>query len=175
MKSTGVIRRIDELGRIVIPKEIRRHLGIRDGESLEIFTEEDKIVLKKHSKVLEYADFSSKLCEIIPSVMEYGMIITDRDKIVSYSDNLKESFENSSLNTKMLELIQHRESYESVSFEKINFGPLEIEGYFYFYPIISSIDCLGLVILVKNQLFSKEEKQFAKFVATMIANKIDIS
>ena len=175
MKSTGVIRRIDELGRVVIPKEIRRHLGIRDGESLEIFTEEDKIVLKKHSKVLEYSDFSKKLCEIIPSVMEYGMMITDRDKIVSFSDNLKKDLNNSIISTKMLELIQNRESYESTSFEKVSFGELELEGYFYFYPIISSIDCLGLVILAKTQTFSKEEKQFAKFVATMIANKIDIS
>ena len=49
-----MIRRIDELGRIVIPKEIRRHLGIREGENLEIFTEEDRIVLKKYSKMLDY-------------------------------------------------------------------------------------------------------------------------
>ena len=102
LKSTGVIRRIDELGRIVIPKEIRRHLGIRDGESLEIFTEENQIILKKYSKVLEYADLSNKLCEIISSVMNFSMIITDRDKIVSHSDNIKMELKNISLSSKLL-------------------------------------------------------------------------
>lgn len=175
MKSTGVIRRIDELGRIVIPKEIRRHLGIRDGESLEIFTEENQIILKKYSKVLEYADFSGKLCEIVPSVMDFGMVITDRDKVVSYSDNIKFELQNANLNAKLLDFIQNRESYESSSYEKMIFGDFEIEGYFYIQPIISSIDCLGLIVLVKDKSFLKEEKQFAKFVGAMIANKIDIS
>lgn len=175
MKSTGVIRRIDELGRIVIPKEIRRHLGIRDGESLEIFIEEDKIVLKKYSKVLEYADFSSRLCEIIPSVMDYAMIITDRDKVVSFTDNIKLELKNMVLNQQMLHDIQTRECYESNGFEKMKLGEYEIEGYFYLQPIISSIDCLGLVILMKDQKFAKEERNFAKFVAEMIAQKIDIS
>jgi len=175
LKSTGVIRRIDELGRIVIPKEIRRHLGIRDGESLEIFTEENQIILKKYSKVLEYADLSNKLCEIISSVMNFSMIITDRDKIVSHSDNIKMELKNISLSSKLLDFIQNRENYESSSYEKIIFGNLELEGYFYIFPIISSIDCLGLIILVKDKMFLNEEKQFAKFVSSMISNKIDIS
>ncbi len=175
MKSTGVIRRIDELGRIVIPKEIRRHLGIRDGENLEIFTEDDQIILKKYSRMLEYQDFSNKLCEIIPTIMDYALIITDRDKVVSFSDNIQFDLKNVSLNSKMLMYIQNRENYESNSYEKLELKDYEIEGYFYIQPIISSIDCLGLIILMKDHSFSKEEKQFAKFVALMIANKIDIS
>lgn len=175
MKSTGVIRRIDELGRIVIPKEIRRHLGIRDGENLEIFTEENQIILKKYSRMLEYQDLSNKLCEIIPTTMDYAMIITDRDKVVSFSDNIKFDLKNMNLNSKMLSFIQNRENYESTVFEKLEFGEYKIEGYFYIQPIISSIDCLGLIVLVKDQAYLKEEKQFAKFVSLMIANKIDIS
>lgn len=175
MKSTGVIRRIDELGRIVIPKEIRRHLGIRDGESLEIFTEEDKIVLKKYSRMLEYSDLSKKICELVPSIMDYALMVTDRDKIISYSDNIKLNLENITLNQNMISNIQEREIYESTSFEKIIIGEYEIEGYFYFQPIISSTDCLGLVILVKDKMYTKEEKLFAKFISELIANKIDIS
>jgi len=175
LKSTGVIRRIDELGRIVIPKEIRRHLGIREGENLEIFTEEDRIILKKYSQMLEYADFSHKLCEIIPNIMDFGMIITDRDKVVSFSDNIKIDLQSAMLDSKLISLIQSRESYESSVKESIYFSDFKIEGYFYIYPIISSIDCVGLVILVKDQIESKDEKQFAKFVSQMIVNKIDIS
>ncbi|MCI8575526.1 MAG: AbrB/MazE/SpoVT family DNA-binding domain-containing protein [Bacilli bacterium] len=175
MKSTGVIRRIDELGRIVIPKEIRRHLGIREGENLEIFTEEDRIVLKKYSKMLEYGDLSSKLCEIVPSTMDLGLVITDRDKVVSFSSNVLLDLSKSEIDNQLLSYIQSRESYESKVNEKMEIGDYEIEGYFYIQPIISSIDCLGLIILFKDQTFLKEEKQFAKFLAQMIANKIDIS
>lgn len=175
LKSTGVIRRIDELGRIVIPKEIRRHLSIREGENLEIFTEENKIVLKKYSKILEYADFSSKLCDIFSSSMNFNVIITDRDKIVTSSKSLGVDLDAKELDTKLLELIQNRESYESSVSENMLISDTELEGYIYIYPIISSIDCLGLIMFVKNQSFSKEEKQFAKFLAAMIANKIDIS
>jgi AbrB family transcriptional regulator (stage V sporulation protein T) len=175
LKSTGVIRRIDELGRIVIPKEIRRHLGIREGENLEIFVEGDQIVLKKYSKMLEYADFSAKLCELIPSSMDLGIMITDRDRIVSFSNNIKIDLDQSLIENRFMEYIQNRETYESTSYEKMNIGDYEIEGYFYFQPIISTMDCLGLIIFIKDQSLSKEEKQFAKFLATLIANKIDIS
>lgn len=175
MKSTGVIRRIDELGRIVIPKEIRRHLGIREGENLEIFTEENQIILKKYSKMLEYGDFSSKLCEIIPSSMDLGLVITDRDKVVSYSSNVELELKHNEIDNHLLSFIQSRETYESKNCEKLLVGDYEIEGYFYIQPIISSIDCLGLIILIKDQGLIKEEKQFAKFLSQMIANKIDIS
>lgn len=174
MKSTGVIRRIDELGRIVIPKEIRRHLGIREGENLEIFTEEDKIVLKKYSKVLEFSDFSEKLCEIIPSVMDLRVIITDRDKVISFSNNLKLELNNCAIEQKLMKNVQDRENYESITNETLTFHDQSVEGYFCIQPIISAIDCLGLIILIKNSTFSKEEKQFAKFISQIVANKIDI-
>ena len=65
MKSTGITRKIDELGRVVIPKEIRRNLGIRDGESLEIYTDEDSIILNKHSQIEKYEDLGLKLGDLI--------------------------------------------------------------------------------------------------------------
>ena len=68
MKQTGVTRKIDELGRIVIPKEIRKNLGIRNGEALEIFTNEDSIILKKYFEVRKYEDLSGKLCELIKNI-----------------------------------------------------------------------------------------------------------
>ncbi len=173
MKSTGVIRRIDELGRIVIPKEIRRHLGIREGESLEIFTEEDQIVLKKYSKMLEFADFSLKLCDYISNTMDdLNLIVTDRDKVVSTS--FRDDLVQAELNSQFISFVQSREIYESTSFEKKCFGNVELSGYFYVQPIISSIDCLGLIIFYKQQAYSKEEKQFAKFLMQLIVNKIDI-
>ena len=85
MKSTGVVRRIDELGRIVIPKEIRRNLGIRDGENIEIFTENDSIILKKFYRMRASSDLASNLCELVYNSFNYKMIITDREKIIAYA------------------------------------------------------------------------------------------
>lgn len=83
MKSTGVIRRIDELGRIVIPKEIRRNLGIRDGENVEIFTESDSIILKKYNRMESINNLASILTEIIYNDFNYKIIITDHEQVIS--------------------------------------------------------------------------------------------
>ena len=83
MKSTGVVRRIDELGRIVIPKEIRRNLGIRDGENIEIFTENDSIILKKYYRMSTSSDLASNLCELVYNNFNYKIMITDREKIIA--------------------------------------------------------------------------------------------
>ena len=85
MKSTGVVRRIDELGRIVIPKEIRRNLGIRDGENVEIFTEYDSIILKKYNRMEKTSYLANMLCEIVYNEFNYKIIITDREKIIASS------------------------------------------------------------------------------------------
>ena len=96
MKSTGVIRRIDELGRIVIPKEIRRNLGIRDGENVEIFTDSDSIILKKYYRMSTSTDLANSLCELINSEFNYKIMITDREKIIATS-GFKESILNKNL------------------------------------------------------------------------------
>ena len=85
LKQTGVTRKIDELGRIVIPKEIRKNLGIRDGESLEIYTSDDSIILKKYYEVKKLEDVCDKLCEMIKNIYDVNILITDREKVVSSS------------------------------------------------------------------------------------------
>ena len=81
MKSTGVIRRIDELGRIVLPKEIRRNLGIREGENLEIFVEADRMILKKYSKIKDYEEMIKSVGNLIIQVYDNQLIVTDREKV----------------------------------------------------------------------------------------------
>lgn len=89
MKSTGVVRRVDDLGRIVIPKEIRRTLRIRDGESLEIFVDREMIALKKFSKMTNIEEISKQLADIIHSTIQKNILIADRDRFVAVSGNLK--------------------------------------------------------------------------------------
>ena len=169
MKQTGVTRKIDELGRIVIPKEIRKNLGIRDGEALEIFTSEDSIILKKYFEVRKYEDLSSKLCELIKNIYNVDLVITDREKVITSSN--KEIVENTKLNNKFLELIDNREMFITKELSTINFG-VDISGYFTVIPIIESSDSLGLVILISETTI--DYSSLGKFIAKIIVDKIDI-
>lgn len=169
MKQTGVTRKIDELGRIVIPKEIRKNLGIRDGEALEIFTSEDSIILKKYFEVRKYEDLSSKLCELIKNIYNVDLVITDREKVITSSN--KDIVENTKLNNKFLELIDNREMFISKELLTINLG-IDISGYFTMIPIIASSDSLGLVIIISDN--DNDYSSLGKLLAKIIADKIDI-
>lgn len=168
MKSTGITRKIDELGRIVIPKEIRRNLGIRDGESLEIFTDEDGIILKKHSQIEKYEEMSSKLCELISSVFLVDVIITDREKVMATSNDDK--IVDKMLSKELLYLIDNRE--ELIEQSNIELEDISLKGYFTIVPIIASIDSLGLIIIRANS--DKDYRDLARLMAKIISEKVNI-
>ena len=169
MTQTGVTRKIDELGRIVIPKEIRKNLGIRDGEALEIFTSEDSIILKKYFEVRRYEDLISKLCELIKNIYNVDLVITDREKVITSSN--KDIVENFKLNNKFLELIDNREMFITKELSTINLG-IDISGYFTLIPIIASSDSLGLVIIISDKI--NDYSSLGKLLAKIISDKIDI-
>ncbi len=164
MKSTGVTRKIDDLGRIVIPKEIRKNLGIRDGESLEIFTEEDSIILKKHSEIKKYEELSARLCELIESIFKVNIIITDRQKVIATS--LDKSLINQDIDKDLIYLIDNREEYNGIK-EIFNY-----KNYVTIVPIIASIDSLGLIILLNND--DKDLRNIAKLMAKILSDKLNI-
>ena len=174
MKSTGVIRKIDELGRIVLPKEIRRNLGIRDGENLEIFVENDSILLKKYSKMQDYNEVVKNLANIVNDTFDFKVIITDRDKVLFSS--VEEIEINQEIGENLLYLIKERESVLKSSLSSYTFKDNDLKGYFLIIPIISSIDCLGLVILYDaNNQIPEYQSDVLKLVANIIISKIDIA
>ena len=83
MKSTGIIRRIDELGRIVIPKEIRKNLRIKEGENLEIYIENDNIILKKYSLLKNLTDIAAIYVEVLNSLIKDNIVIIDSDTVIA--------------------------------------------------------------------------------------------
>lgn len=168
MKQTGVTRKIDELGRIVIPKEIRKNLGIRDGESLEIYTSDDSIILKKYYEVKKLEDVCDKLCEMIKNIYDVNILITDREKVVSSSiSNYKDKL----LDKDLIELIDERELLISDKLLTKKIGNDEVIGYYTVVPIVASSDSLGLVIIVDEV---KTYERLAKFVAKIVVDKVDI-
>ena len=168
MKQTGVTRKIDELGRIVIPKEIRKNLGIRDGESLEIYTSDDSIILKKYYEVKNLEDVCDKLCEMIKNIYDVNILITDREKVVSSSiSNYKDKL----LDKDLIELIDEREFLISDKLLTKKIGNDEVIGYYTVVPIVASSDSLGLVIIVDEV---KTYEKLAKLVAKIVVDKVDI-
>ena len=94
MKATGIVRRIDDLGRIVVPKEIRRTLRIREGDPLEIFTDrEGEIILKKYSPIGELSQFAGEYAESLAQTTGHLVLITDCDHVVTASGNGKKEYE----------------------------------------------------------------------------------
>ena len=105
MKTTGVVRRIDDLGRIVIPKEIRKTLRIRDGESLEFFVDKETITLRKFSTSADLSDVSQALLDTICTTINKSIFVTDRDKIVAGSGKFKKEFFNYNISTQLEEYL----------------------------------------------------------------------
>ena len=93
MKATGIVRRIDDLGRVVIPKEIRRTLRIREGDPLEIFTDrEGGVILKKYSPIGELTDFSKEYAESLQQSIGHIVLIADKDAFISVSGATKKDY-----------------------------------------------------------------------------------
>lgn len=170
VKETGIIRKIDELGRIVLPKEIRRSLGIKDGEDLEIFVDNQGIYLQKHSRLLVFHDLVARLCELAHTEMNLNIFVTDRERVVASSID---AILNHELNDKFAKLLDERTTYESMVMESF-FEDVELNGYFFVAPILVSSDVIGFVVLVSDQPFLSYMKNFVQFFIKIIGNKIDI-
>lgn len=153
MKSTGVVRRIDDLGRIVIPKELRRTLKIRDGESLEIFIDKDTILLKKFSLMDDLTEFSKKfIFSIQPFLKNNTIAVTSLDQVIASSyfeeegKNLTESY---------LELLQKREMITD-SFKRVEVVENGSLKSIILYPIIINSDLVGSVFFSSSDTDVKD-------------------
>ena len=110
MRATGIVRRIDELGRVVIPKEIRRTLRIREGDPLEIFTDHDgEVVLKKYSPIGEIASIAKDYTDSLHRTLGHVALISDRDAIVSSSGAAKREYAEKALSQEADRILQSRQ------------------------------------------------------------------
>ena len=110
MRATGIVRRIDELGRVVIPKEIRRTLRIREGDPLEIFTDHDgEVVLKKYSPIGEIATIAKDYTDSLHRTLGHVILISDRDAVVSASGSSKRDYMEKALSPEVEQIMQGRQ------------------------------------------------------------------
>lgn len=159
MKATGIVRRIDDLGRIVVPKEIRRTLRIREGDPLEIFTDrEGQIILKKYSPIGELSQFAGEYAESLAQTTGHLVLITDCDHVVAASGSGKREFEGKPISGELEQAIGERKNFLA-SKEQRTYIPLTIDDVREHYQqaistIICEGDAIGAVILC-----SKDEKE----------------
>ena len=165
MKNTGIIRRIDELGRIVIPKEIRDVLKINNGDELEIFTEKDCILLHKYSQIRTQKDKSDQLISTLSPLVDGLILLGDKDKIIS-----RGPYENQNLSEKIKGILLERKPYLSNKLEEYTIGQNTIKGYFYFYPILHNSIIKGVIILIKTSIINKEDEIFINVLKNIIDN-----
>ncbi len=152
MKATGVVRRIDDLGRVVIPKEIRRTLRIREGDSLEIFVNNiGDVILKKYSPIAGLSEFAQQYSDSIYNTVKQDVIIFDRERIVASSGKLRSKVLNKKLSSNLDELIEDRESLVKHNPEEVDIcdGVKEKIAYT-FAPILSNGDPVGGIIFIKE-------------------------
>ena len=124
MKATGIVRRIDDLGRVVIPKEIRRTLRLREGTPLEIFTDrEGEIILKKYSPMVELAAFAVQYAEAMAQTTGLMVCITDRDQIIAVSGGPKKDYLQKPVSRQLEHAIGERMLITAIKEDK-NFIPL---------------------------------------------------
>ena len=153
MRATGIVRRIDDLGRVVIPKEIRRTLRIREGDSLEIYTDSGgEVIFKKYSPLGELSSFASQYAEVLSHVAKCPVIITDRDHVVAVSGVSKKEYLERRISDQLESLMEGRRTYCA---DRSAAALLPIEGSprsaTVAVPIISSGDITGCLIMLRSE------------------------
>lgn len=181
MKATGITRRIDELGRIVIPKEIRRTLRIREGSPLEIFTDrEGQIILKKYSPIGELSQFADLYAQSMAQTTGHLVCITDRDHVIAASGSGKKEFEGKPISTQLEELMENRKTLvagkDETKFVKITMD----DAGEYVTQAISTIICegdaIGSVILYdrdNRRPMGETENQLVSIAAGFLGKQME--
>ena len=188
MKATGIVRRIDDLGRVVIPKEIRRTLRIREGDPLEIFVDrEGEVILKKYSPIGELGDFAKEYADSLHEAIGHIACIADRDNIIAVAGAAKKEFLNKPVGAVVEKVMDERKPIlisnagehpfcESCLTEE------EKESYKFtseaIAPIIAEGDPIGAVIICSkdpNVKMGELELKLAETAAGFLAKQMDIS
>ena len=162
MKATGVVRRIDDLGRIVIPKEIRKTLRIKEGDSLEIFTDkEGEVILKKYSPIGELSEFATGYAETLSKTTGHIACITDKDSVIAVSGGSKKEFLEQALSPELEKIIENKEVYTSNNNNQTALPITQNDNKDrrynsqVIYPIVSDGDVIGSVILLSKEQNTK--------------------
>ena len=179
MKATGIVRRIDDLGRVVIPKEIRRTLRIREGDPLEIFTATDgEVIFKKYSPVGEMSTFAAQYADVLSRISSMPTLICDRDHIIAAAGVSKREFLERRVSSTLENYMENRRSYSAHTNSVDEVEPVEgiNRSAAVIYPIIASGDVTGAVIMLKGdniKIPTETEIKLAQSAAAFLGKQME--
>ncbi|HEY4554021.1 MAG TPA: stage V sporulation protein T [Bacillaceae bacterium] len=177
MKATGIVRRIDDLGRVVIPKEIRRTLRIREGDPLEIFVDRDgEVILKKYSPINELGDFAKEYCEALYDSLGSSVLICDRDSIIAVAGGSKKEYLNKSNGDMIEKSMDDRSSRLETNAGSVSLvdGHEEDLASYAIAPIIANGDPIGAVVIFsKDRTIGEVEQKSAETAASFLARQME--
>ena len=178
MKATGIVRRIDDLGRVVIPKEIRRTLRIRDGDPLEIYTESNgEVIFKKYSPIGEMSGFAEQYAEVLSKVSKQAVLISDCDRIVAAAGIPKKEVLDKKISPMMEEYMSARKSFIAGKGAG-SFCPIDNSDKYasIMYPIISAGDVSGAVVMLlndRNAIPTETENKLIQAAAAFLGRQME--
>ncbi|QKS48451.1 stage V sporulation protein T (plasmid) [Paenibacillus cellulosilyticus] len=179
MKATGIVRRIDDLGRVVIPKEIRRTLRIREGDPLEIFVDRDgEVILKKYSPIGELGDFAKEYAESLSESTGHVTIISDRDTVIAVAGASKKEFLDKSVGSVLENCMENRKTVIETSSGNIELikDMNETFASYVAAPIIAGGDPIGTVVLLSKEdgvKMSQMEQKMAETAAGFLGKQME--
>jgi AbrB family transcriptional regulator (stage V sporulation protein T) len=179
MKATGIVRRIDDLGRVVIPKEIRRTLRIREGDPLEIFVDRDgEVILKKYSPIGELGDFAKEYAESLAETTNHVALITDRDAVIAVAGASKKEYADKPIGQLLETCMESRRTMLETTP-----GPREILRdtaetiqSFVAAPIVAGGDPIGTVVLLTKEsgkTMGETETKIVETAAGFLAKQME--
>ncbi|WP_078543200.1 stage V sporulation protein T [Litchfieldia alkalitelluris] len=177
MKATGIVRRIDDLGRVVIPKEIRRTLRIREGDPLEIFVDRDgEVILKKYSPISELSDFAKEYAEALYDSLGQPVLICDRDTFIAVAGGSKKEYLSKSVSEIIEKTMEERSSMLETSEKQVAIvdGVEETISSYTIGPIVANGDPIGaVVILSKEKTLGEVEQKAVETAAGFLARQME--
>ncbi|MBQ8732357.1 MAG: AbrB/MazE/SpoVT family DNA-binding domain-containing protein [Oscillospiraceae bacterium] len=171
MKATGIVRRIDDLGRVVIPKEIRRTMRIREGDPLEIFTDNNgEVIFKKYSPIGELSAFAGDYGDCLNKISGYPVIVCDRDHVVSVAGMPKKEVLERRITPQLEDMMDLRKTH-ALSSDSKRLHPVEGVDRFALVasPIVAAGDVVGSVMLMAQENGAVSSETEVKLVQTAAA------
>ncbi len=177
MKATGIVRRIDDLGRVVIPKEIRRTMRIREGDPLEIYTDRDgEVIFKKYSPIGELGNFAMQYAEAMSRACSFPVLISDRDAIVAVYGMAKKDFLDKSVSEGIADIMEQRKiflssgSKELAAIDGVEGAIVQVAA-----PILAEGDVIGAVMIVNNDGVpaTEVEEKLAQTAAGFLGRQLE--
>lgn len=186
MRATGIVRRIDDLGRVVIPKEIRRNLRLRDGDPLEIYVDrEGEVILKKYSPIVELGNFATEYADALSESLQTLVLISDRDAVIAVSGGSKKTYQNKSIGSAVEKVMEERQTLlinDVKSFpvsEGVSLVESEEESEIFAFciaPVIPHGDVIGTVMICSKdpkRRLGDLERKLAETAASFLAKQLE--